>query len=105
MKLLTEELRRSLPALYAQKEFADPIVHIKFFTPNSRWTWYATEGQPEGDDFIFFGYVIGQEREWGYFLLSELEAGRGPFGLAIERDLYFTPGPFSQVIKRAEPDF
>ena len=25
---------------------------------------------------------------------------RGPMGLPIERDLYFKPGPFSEVIKR-----
>jgi hypothetical protein len=102
MKLLTEELRRSLPALYAQEKNSDPIVHIKFFTPDSSWTWYATEGSPEGDDFIFFGYVIGFEREWGYFLLSELTESRGPMGLPIERDLYFKPVPFSQGIPPAE---
>src|SRR5436853_2004081 len=27
----------------------------QFFTPDSNWTWYATEGSPGGDDFIFFG--------------------------------------------------
>ena len=100
MELLTEELRRSLPALYAQEEVADPVVHVKFFTPDTSWTWYATEGSPEGDDFLFFGYVVGQDREWGYFALSELSATRGPFGLAIERDLYFTPGPFSRAVPR-----
>ena len=40
----------------------------------------------------------GLEDEWGYFLLSELKSARGPFGLAIERDLYFTPGPFTKVV-------
>ena len=47
---------------------------------------------------MFFGYVIGFEEEWGYFVLSELESIRGPGGLTIERDLHFRPGPFSQVI-------
>jgi hypothetical protein len=49
---------------------------------------------------VFFGYVIGFEKEWGYFALSELEAIRGAGGLTIERDLYFTPGPFGQVIQQ-----
>ena len=102
MELLTEELRRGLPALYSQEGNLDPVVHIKFFTPDSDWTWYATEGSPEGDDFIFFGYVIGFEREWGYFHLSELMESLGPMGLPIERDLYFKPGPFSQVVPSAE---
>jgi hypothetical protein len=105
MQLLTEELRRSLPALYAQEHVSDPIVHVKFFTPDSSWTWYATEGSTNGDDFIFFGYVIGHEREWGYFSLSELEEARGPMKLPIERDLYFKPGPFSQVVPPAESNF
>ena len=99
MKLLTEELRQRLPPLYAQEQNPDPIVHVKFFTPDSSWTWYATEGSPEDDDFIFFGYVIGQEKEWGYFSLSALKSSRGPLGLPIERDLYFHPGPFTQVMK------
>ena len=102
MELLTEEPRRNLPALYAQEGNPDPVVHIKFFTPDSNWTWYATEGSAEEDDFIFFGYVIGFEREWGYFSLSELTESRGPMGLPIERDLYFKPGPFSRVVPSAE---
>ncbi len=99
MQLLTEELRAQLPPLYAQENVRDPVVHVKFFTPDSSWTWYATEGSPEGDDFIFFGYVIGLEKEWGYFALSELASARGPFGLPIERDLYFRAAPFSQAMK------
>ena len=59
-----------------------------------------TEGQAEGEDFIFVGYVIGLEREWGYFSLAELESVHGPFGLPIERDLHFQPAPISEVLKR-----
>lgn len=88
MKLLPAELRRQMPSLYSQENIKDPIVHCKFFTPGSNWTWLATEGQAEEDDFRFFGYVIGLEEEWGYFVLSELESARGPLGLPIERDLY-----------------
>ncbi|MEE8160873.1 MAG: DUF2958 domain-containing protein [Acidobacteriota bacterium] len=80
----------------------DPIVYAKLFTPDANWTWYVTEGSLEGDDFIFFGYVIGLEREWGYFALSDLESVRGPPGLPIERDLYFEPIPFSKVMREEE---
>jgi hypothetical protein len=97
MELLTAELRRSLPPLYAQEKNNDPIVHIKFFTPDAQWTWYVTEGGEEEDDFIFFGYVMGLDNEWGYFSLSELTAARGPFGLAVERDLSFKAAAFSEV--------
>ena len=100
MQLLTMELRASLPPLYAQDGNRNPIVHAKFFTPDSNWTWFVTEGSDEEDDFRFFGYVIGFEAEWGYFMLSELESARGPLGLPIERDLYFEPGPWSEVEAR-----
>ena len=100
MQLLPPELRSSLPPLYSQEHAKDPVVHAKFFTPDSSWTWFVTEGGPEGEDFLFFGYVVGLEEEWGYFALSELQAVRGPLGLAVERDLEFDPGPFAEVLKR-----
>ncbi len=50
---------------------------------------FVTEGEPDEDDFRFFGYVCGQAEEWGYFVLSELESSRGPGGLTVERDLPF----------------
>lgn len=67
---------------------------VKFFTPWSNWTWYATEF--DGED-TFFGLVYGFERELGYFSLRELEKIRGPMGLCIERDLYFTPRKLSEI--------
>ena len=98
MQLLPDELRRALPPLYSQEYVTNPIAPAKFFAPDSSWTWLVTEGSPEADEFLFFGYVIGQEEEWGYFAL--LEAVQGPLRLPIERDLYFRPGPFSQVLAR-----
>jgi hypothetical protein len=99
MKLLTEELRKTLPPLYSQESNKDPVVHVKFFCPWSNWTWFTTEGKAEDEEFLLFGYVIGHEEECGYFALSEMESVRGPGGLTIERDLYFKPGrPFSEVI-------
>ena len=97
MQLLTDELRARLPALYAQENEKDPMVHAKFFTPWSNWTWFVTEGSQEDEDFIFFGYVIGFEKEWGYFSLNELQSARGPAGLTIERDLHFTPKRKSEL--------
>jgi hypothetical protein len=103
MELLPPELRKLLPPLYAQENVADPIGHIKFFTPDSNWTWYATEGSEEDGDFVFFGYVCGFENEFGYFRLSELQAARGPLGLPIERDLYFEPTRLSKLQQDGRP--
>lgn len=98
MKLLTAENRKALPALYSQdgKGF-EAIAHVKFFTPDSSWTWYATEF--DGED-TFFGLVSGHEEELGYFSLSELQSVTGPMGLHIERDIHWTPRPLSECKSR-----
>src|SRR5262245_43368834 len=100
MQLLTKKLLATLPPLYSQEEEKDPVVHVKFFTPDGGWTWYATEGSPEGDDFIFFGFVVGPFPEWGNFSLNELKSVRGALGLPVERDLYFEPARWSEVKSR-----
>jgi len=41
--------------------------------------------------------VEGQEKELGYFSLAELEGVRGPMGLAIERDLHWTPKTLAEI--------
>jgi hypothetical protein len=93
MKLLTQAIKKALPPLYSQENVKDPVAQVKFFTPWTNWTWYATEF--DGED-TFFGKVIGHETELGYFSLSELESVTGSFGLKIERDLHFTPKPISE---------
>ena len=98
MKLLTDELRARLPRLYAQEAEAEPIVYAKFFLPGTGWTWYVTEGEEQEDDFLFFGFVVGLDSEFGYFLLSELEEVRNQFGLHVERDLTFTEGRLTDVV-------
>ncbi len=97
MELLTQELRQQLPPLYSQEHVDDPLIVCKFFTPDSNWTWYGMEF--DGED-LFFGLVVGFEKELGYFTLSELEEARGPLGLSIERDIHFTPKRLSEVRKK-----
>ena len=105
MKLLTEELKAKIPALYSQENEKDPMVICKFFDPVGSWTWFVTEGEENGDgDFEFFGLVIGFEAELGYFTLSQLETAKqgitGLKALPIERDLYFTPCKLSEAKKQ-----
>jgi hypothetical protein len=95
MKLLTQENRKQLPLLYSQEnKGGDAIARVKFFTPDSSWTWYATEF--DGED-TFFGLVDGLEMELGYFSLSELQQATGPLGLHIERDLYWKPKTLQEI--------
>jgi len=94
MMLLRKEDRKNLPPLYSQEKEKDPKVWVKFFTPWSNWTWYATEF--DGNDTLF-GWVCGHECEFGYFSLSGLQSVKGPFGLTVERDMYFRPQPLSEI--------
>ncbi len=94
MKLLTKEVLKKLPALYATENvaFDDKIAVVKFFNPCGAGTWYAVEYDPV--EKLFFGFVSihgpGCD-EWGYFSLEELESIKLPFGLGIERDVHFKP--------------
>ena len=95
MKLLTEEIRKKLPPLYSQDgKGGKAIAYVKFFTPDSGFTFWASEF--DGKD-TFFGLVDGHCKEFGYFSLSELESVRGPMGLPIERDLYFHPKKLDEI--------
>jgi hypothetical protein len=97
MKLLTKELRAKLPKLYETEDVPveEKTVVVKFFTPDSSWTWYAVEF--DGED-LFFGLVDGFEKEWGYFSLRELQSVKGKLGLPIERDLYFEPTKIKDLV-------
>jgi len=94
MKLLTKEILHKLPELGVNEDLGEnAIAQVKFFTPDAQWTWYASEY--DGLD-MFFGVVVGLEREYGYFSLSELQKVRGALGLPIERDMHWTPRPLKE---------
>ena len=97
MKLLTKEIRETLPALYSQEDNPDPLVRVHFFSPSGTGDWYVTEGGGDGDDFLFFGLGYIFEPEMGYTSLAEMESDKGPVGLGIERDLHWRPRPLSEV--------
>lgn len=99
MKLLTqqmkEEISKSYP-LYSQDEKGENAMCIaKFFIGS--WTWYITEGNFEGDDFIMYGIIInGTGDEYGYVSLNEMES-INIRGFQIERDLYFKNQPLKDI--------
>ena len=89
LPLVPPQVRETLPALYSQEaQGLQAEAVVKFFSPDSQWTWYATEF--DGVDTLY-GLVVGEEIELGYFSLAELESLRGPLNLPVERDLYFEP--------------
>ena len=102
-KLMTKELGRKIPALYANEDVDDHdsvLAHAKLFSPYTGWRWYITEWDAETG--TCFGLVEGFDTELGYFDLTELaEAtvfGRVP---AVERDLHWKPQTVGEI--RKEP--
>ncbi len=98
MKIVTKEfeaLFKDYP-LYSQEHEDDPLVIVKLFDPTGSATWLLTEYDPV--EKIAFGYVMGlQEDEFGYVSLTELESIKGPYGIGIEQDLYFTQKRLSEL--------
>lgn len=97
MKLLTKAILKRFEQV-GEQDIPDPIVITKFFG-GGRATWFATAYKPETR--VFFGYVslFGDHNdEWGYFSLDELKTIKfPPFGLGIERDMYWTETKASEV--------
>ena len=93
MKLFTKEILKKLPALYSQEAHENPetemVFYVKLFTPDSNWTWFIAEYDPETE--IAWGLVKGHEQEFGSFSMKEIKELRGPFGLPVERDICFDP--------------
>ena len=95
--LLDEDNRAKLPPLRSGEELGlEALAQVKFFTPDSDWTWYASEF--DGED-IFFGLVSGFDLELGYFSLAELKEAKGPLGLSIERDIHFAPKKLGELLE------
>ena len=96
MKLLTKEVLNNFKKTGSQEGNNDPLIIAKFFGGGS-YSFYATEYNPDTE--VFYGYVTGLgSDEWGYTSLAELEAVKfPPFGLGIERDLYFGEKRFSEI--------
>jgi hypothetical protein len=94
-QLMPDDVRKQLPPIYAQEKLGGKaIARVRYFTPDSNWTWYATEF--DGED-TFFGLVDGQYRELGYFSLAELQTVHGPHGMPIERDLHWRPATLQEI--------
>ncbi|MEO8391727.1 MAG: DUF2958 domain-containing protein [Chloroflexota bacterium] len=116
--LINDEIRAQLPPLYANEHMGlEALAPVKYFAPAANWTWYATEASaqmiddtykplreidlkdPQVQDVIFFGLVIGFEIELGYFTLAELQSIHGGLELPIERDLYYQPQSLRELQK------
>ena len=97
MMLFTPELRMALRANADAHHDAmqhggtepDPAPVVKLFNPVGAATWLATELDADGDTLFGLADLGFGCPELGSFSLSEIEALRLPFGLAVERDHCF----------------
>jgi hypothetical protein len=95
MVLLTKDVESKLPALYSQEHNPEPMALVRFYDSLGDWSWYASEY--DGKD-LFFGLVLGFERELGYFSLSEFEQVNRDAGYErIKRDPDFKPTKLSEI--------
>jgi len=92
--LLTQIIRQKLLANGARSaagEHIDPVPVVKLFTPDANATWLLTEIDPDNPDIAFGLCDLGLGcPELGSVSLKELESLRGPLGLAVERDAYYS---------------
>ena len=97
MKLMTKELEKEFekyPLGSQDGLLGQAKVIAKFFNPMGVGTWFITEAEKqENGDYEMFGYChLGDDElaEFGYVMLSELQAIKRPLGMGIERDLYLS---------------
>lgn len=99
LKLLTKQQEAQIPPLGSTEKTADPTVWVKWFTPDSSFTWYVTERDPQTGRC--FGVTVNPASnmpwELGFFDQHEIESVRGHLGLPVERDKWFKPRPLSKV--------
>jgi DUF2958 family protein len=87
------------------KRGRDPLVRVKLFLPESRFTYYATGYTDDDGHRYLSGYCVSplgpdcdEHADLGADQVEEL---RSPLlGLPVERDLHFDPMPESELLAR-----
>ena len=101
MQLLTKEILNKTPDIRDGETKPEQVkITAKFFDPTGSFTWYLTEIDKSNNDTCF-GFVTSEfcpDGELGYFTISELEEVKGPFGLGIERDKFWTSKTLKEVM-------
>ncbi|HAI44222.1 MAG TPA: single-stranded DNA endonuclease [Maribacter sp.] len=91
MHLLTKKIEEKATKQYELgSDLEKQNVVAKFFNPTGEGTWYLMN--MKGKDYAW-GIVDWIGLEIGSFSINELEEVKLPFGMGIERDLYFEEVP------------
>lgn len=91
MILIPDDIRTRLLANGTAETETDHVPVVKLFVPWGAATWIITEMMEDGDTLFGLCDLGFGAPELGYVSLAEIESIDGPFGLRIERDLYFRP--------------
>ena len=86
---MTKAIQEKAEKQYDEGSDLEQKVVAKYFDPTGSWEWFLMN-KHKGDDYCW-GIVKGNAVEMGSFSIKELENIKLPFGLTIERDLYFEP--------------
>lgn len=100
MKLFTKDIDNKLFKQYSLgNDLENQMVVAKIFNPYGRGVWYIINSDPQDPDYLW-AIVDLFEVEIGSVSRSELETLRvPPFGLGLERDLYWTPMNAAEVFR------
>ena len=95
MKLLTKAIINKATRQFPKGTDMEQMVVAKFFNPAGRGTWYLMN--MDTDENYCWGICHIYEWEIGSFSIEELKSVSLPFGLRIERDMYFKPVKASEL--------
>tara|TARA_Y100000004_G_scaffold110610_1_gene124107 strand:+ start:169 stop:480 length:312 start_codon:yes stop_codon:yes gene_type:complete len=93
---ITDEIIKTLKdnhanADWSTKSIADDLVVVKYFNPFGAGNWWVYSMDEHNR---MFGIADIFEPEYGYFMMQDLKDND------IERDLYYTPKTFNQVMQK-----
>lgn len=99
MKLLTKAIEMKLLANNNKSLKDKDKVVVKWFNPSGQATWWVYSMDTNGNCFGVAQMFDRDTREMGYFNINEIKAIKcPPFGLPIERDMYYTPETFGELL-------
>ena len=105
MKLLTKAIEKKLLANNGKsragtgRSMENNKVVVKFFNASGQATWWLYSMDDNGICFGVAQMFDRDTREYGYFDINEIKAIKcPPFGLPIERDMYYTPETFGELL-------
>jgi hypothetical protein len=107
LRLLPYAIRENLPILGSQRRLGGRAkALVRWSTHDGSLAWYITEGSarrtPDGEavDYLLYGLVVGRDRQFDYFWLSDVIRHDSPRGMRVERDSCWRPKRLDEITPR-----